>query len=1489
MSAAPPKPPAAAATGPPQRLPSAGSVRKMDEALSHIFFEAVAKGRKLPPFSVSVRPHRLHNATVKVDTPVLAAPAAAGAVGRRPLPPLHSAQPSRKVGDAGRRHEDICGLCADDQKRMVDRKAERVVRLEQEARAVVANERYDAFRAIVQAWLDDRPQRVVAASQKSAGHSPSSQARVKSSGGSSDAAEGQDDRKLKGAIGELTVEEKGLRRAIMNEYEVGFDERAAFHKLTVRQAAQIADATERSNTRRNAEQRDAKERDANERQQKRTTSQAKEQDALFLAESKARLRVTTTEHSVVAAMLEVFVSLRTGIRANEARVEAMLSKHNQRLEYIEGEKQRVVIDEATARDKQSIAERKAFDVTFCMEPDLRRRATAAAAARLKREALHRDELVKQEHHARQAVLAQELQGHRELRDDGISDHEKALHREKRSAIRNRRRSMREKCEGDAAAALLLEDDAAWYKVRLDFERKSEPTEIRDDERRARHDLAVTYRGEQASVAGGIRRRTALLRIEERQRTDIEAAFPKDLEALLQGVQQHAASTTLSSCSDNALGDPAGSPPHAPPALPCFAELRMSIEVWECVARGSVEDTWARWYDDTACPLARRRDLLTEAFVGNPPSPVNALVSDVNSSHAWSSTRPTVASYVIGGRPLHLLAGLELKNQVMVTGGGGTAPAAPAPHDAASSLSTSGQGGKRGIKFHIFGKGLVTVTIVNADAASGDAVSLSSLVLQSAITHRPNPASIQLSVSTSQLKELCDNIIFTTEADAESDPNALCPRVVQVRMHAATARATITYHVYLRPPLLPSPKAVSGVIAGPYPYLKHLAPLPSPLIDSPSHCATIKGFRIHVSLRSPHHAGHFLEFTLPPGVTISPKMGVLRDGKSIGRQLRWSSTTFDLDLDTHPFAAAAAPVIFEALLFHRGETIDTTDLSPPECTVTQIFTDNTEASLTVDVPIASWRQPTLLLCRPDVRIRQPCPASLPPHLAEFVPLIGVPALPKASLRGAPRVLYGGHVSLVCPSPLFRFDIANDTALTPVRDRPIPPEPFPAVVLTPLESAEGGSTPQRLEVCLPAGFHIGGDALPAEVMCTVGVVTAATAPQGSPFGSRLDIALDSPEGVPIEVLNVVLQWIRVAPNGTSMAPSPRSRQALPAAKRSKSNVSQLKASSSLNAVPTDTITLTLDTANTGHGPPIVVRMPLTTLPCLLDSANGSYSLSFLENAPPKTLPTMLDIKPDTVMSAAFRLDVAIMNNTEREDTICVKDATRLRTKGQLLPPAVKQAIGSGSSTSSLDHWMQFVVGGGKNAPPSFVWSEQTMHPIGRVPQCYLKFQHPSSSGWCDPLLTAVDISCASFSQLQPGVRSYFPRDATAPGPDAASVNVLLRSIAYQNTSETPGRDPKPLLVCLDDGVNGPSSVLFDITVEEVDDPTELVLKHDAVTYAQHSITAAEMGCSPLEECELVDPDSDNFHGGFVEIEHATANGDVGDQLLMVTPRQQLRRLL
>ncbi|CUG94292.1 Hypothetical protein, putative [Bodo saltans] len=285
----------------------------------------------------------------------------------------------------------------------------------------------------------------------------------------------------------------------------------------------------------------------------------------------------------------------------------------------------------------------------------------------------------------------------------------------------------------------------------------------------------------------------------------------------------------------------------------------------------------------------------------------------------------------------------------------------------------------------------------------------------------------------------------------------------------------------------------------------------------------------------------------------------------------------------------------------------------------------------------------------------------------------------------------------------------------------------------------------------------------------------------------------------------------------------------------------------------ISMTLSlTADIGlKSDPIHAMFKLTVLPALLECSARNSAFPYREGAGPKTLPSLsmrATAAPNAssnggglpLLSADAMLTVKIMSGLEDSDILDVLDC-EVREDGTLVhmqnsqPVAEIRRLGQASLSIML---------AGQFCGAEWLREDQE--------DCY---------------------SLASNSQL---ISSKY--DVTL-----QHVNVLLRSITYNCTSVNPQEERKALLVSLDDGRTGRSSVVLDLTVESVDDPTDIIIDDPVVEFRQFS-KKANIGCPILASVRLEDIDSDNFHGGYIVVEHASGPAEPGDHLYILTPKQQ-----
>lgn len=118
----------------------------------------------------------------------------------------------------------------------------------------------------------------------------------------------------------------------------------------------------------------------------------------------------------------------------------------------------------------------------------------------------------------------------------------------------------------------------------------------------------------------------------------------------------------------------------------------------------------------------------------------------------------------------------------------------------------------------------------------------------------------------------------------------------------------------------------------------------------------------------------------------------------------------------------------------------------------------------------------------------------------------------------------------------------------------------------------------------------------------------------------------------------------------------------------------------------------------------------------------------------------------------------------------------------------------------------------------------------------------------------------------------------------VNMVLRSLAFQSTSNDAQFLKKVFRLVVDDGLTGTTTTLITVQIESVDDPTDIILSTPEVHYKQLS-RGLLSGCPLMPGVRLEDVDSDNFHGGYISVEYTSGpSTELGDNLVILTPDQQ-----
>eukprot|EP01062_Namystynia_karyoxenos_P047502 TRINITY_DN3586_c0_g1_i1.p1 TRINITY_DN3586_c0_g1~~TRINITY_DN3586_c0_g1_i1.p1 ORF type:complete len:2727 (+),score=756.40 TRINITY_DN3586_c0_g1_i1:82-8181(+) len=121
--------------------------------------------------------------------------------------------------------------------------------------------------------------------------------------------------------------------------------------------------------------------------------------------------------------------------------------------------------------------------------------------------------------------------------------------------------------------------------------------------------------------------------------------------------------------------------------------------------------------------------------------------------------------------------------------------------------------------------------------------------------------------------------------------------------------------------------------------------------------------------------------------------------------------------------------------------------------------------------------------------------------------------------------------------------------------------------------------------------------------------------------------------------------------------------------------------------------------------------------------------------------------------------------------------------------------------------------------------------------------------------------------------------------AHVAALLNSITYENTSKNPRVLRKVLRVTVNDSFAHSSCALAEVLIHPVNDVTEVRRTCDEVVKYRQG-TGVSDAVPLFQDCSLHDPDTVAFNDGYLIVE-PVAGGDInGDQLLFLTPEQQVQ---
>jgi hypothetical protein len=269
---------------------------------------------------------------------------------------------------------------------------------------------------------------------------------------------------------------------------------------------------------------------------------------------------------------------------------------------------------------------------------------------------------------------------------------------------------------------------------------------------------------------------------------------------------------------------------------------------------------------------------------------------------------------------------------------------------------------------------------------------------------------------------------------------------------------------------------------------------------------------------------------------------------------------------------------------------------------------------------------------------------------------------------------------------------------------------------------------------------------------------------------------------------------------------------------------------------------------HDDPILVTFSIVPGPAVMESSSKQGGFPYKEGSGAKAFPTM-QLKPwpliGTKIGPEAVLHVKIVDGAEETDYIELGDTHERFVNGhdRLLHMQAGQVVAAVQRLSSSEIIVRVCGELAEDAP----WMRKCIEDP-------YKYSLVASD-----LLGNYDIS-------------------------AQHVNVLLRSLRYKCTGVDPQVEEKKILVVFDNGRSGRSAIIFNLTIETVDDPTDIVFSKTQLDYRQMS-RAVNSGFGIMPDVRLEDVDSDNFHGGYIVVDHISPGpGEVGDSLTILSHVQQ-----
>lgn len=319
----------------------------------------------------------------------------------------------------------------------------------------------------------------------------------------------------------LYKEMQASRRRIRIEYELGFDDISTYCRACMRVAAQIASVFAASSE---AQLKNTRVRTALDRDKEaasRLAQLAQHRTGFEQQEMRDRVAIDSRQRMVFSAFVDAFKLKVRKMNALEGEAIDLHNRHLARVKHIALEIEKTsTSDEAAARDRIAVTERKTFENFHYSVIDSHQRAMQLQLVRQRKDVRDRAEVEDKEHKGREAIIAEFGEWVEDSIEEATKEFRKALLREARAKKQAARASIEDTCAREEAREMFVADNASWQLLMFDFEESLEYDAV-TQERFARAELQSQRLAEKAFINGLLRQRHNMVTSSLRVRASVE--------------------------------------------------------------------------------------------------------------------------------------------------------------------------------------------------------------------------------------------------------------------------------------------------------------------------------------------------------------------------------------------------------------------------------------------------------------------------------------------------------------------------------------------------------------------------------------------------------------------------------------------------------------------------------------------------------------------------------------------------------------------------------------------------------------------------------------------------------------------------------------------------------------------------------------------------------------------------------------------------------